>query len=78
MFVDPVRISCAKGVNATRTLAGYCSSCGTLTYVCKECEKVLALESGANRCWGCNAQYDVAYGSGGKPTDIVQIGPPDE
>ncbi|KQZ84134.1 hypothetical protein ASD56_08965 [Microbacterium sp. Root166] len=59
-------------------LAGYCSSCGTLTYVCKECEEVLALESGANRCWGCNAQYDVAYDSGGEPTDIVQTGPPDK
>jgi len=59
-------------------LAGFCSSCGTLTYVCRECEEALGLEGGTNRCWGCNAEYDVLCNSDGEPTDIVQTGLPDE
>lgn len=49
-----------EGDESKRALeVGHCDQCGTLAGRCPECEEITSLDSSANQCWGCDAEWTV-------------------
>jgi hypothetical protein len=54
--------------------AGYCDSCGTFVFRCRDCEAIDSADYGETQCYNCGATYDIVpERKGAEVDDVVQL-----